>query len=91
VTSTAHINAGHQRTVRVPANEDATTAAAEQEPWRSSSDVAREVELSEPRVPEVLLDGQLRTYYDTSGEHISFQAIVLYVCNLRTCSFYIIF
>jgi hypothetical protein len=37
VASTAQVNAGRSRNVRTPANKGATSAAVEQEPWRSLS------------------------------------------------------
>jgi hypothetical protein len=36
----ALVNVGHPRTVQTPANEDAIITAVEQEPWRSSHDIA---------------------------------------------------
>jgi hypothetical protein len=76
---TALANAGLARTVRTPASEDATIAAVEREPWRSSSDIARLLELSQPRVTFFMKTNCMHT--TTRGGHICFQAIVLYACN----------
>jgi hypothetical protein len=70
VTPTALVNAGRPRTVRTPANEDATIAALEREPWRSSRDIAREFGLSQPKVLEVLHDCQLHPYHYSRSAHL---------------------
>jgi hypothetical protein len=69
VTTTALVNAGHPRTVRTPAKEDAIIAAVEREPWRSC-DIPRELGLSQPRVLEVLNDNQLHPYHYSRSAHL---------------------
>jgi hypothetical protein len=94
VTPTALVNAGRPRTARTPTNEDATTAAVEREPWRSSCDIARKLGLSQPRVLEVLHDDQLHPYYDSRSAHVSRRCNFVngYDINtLRMSSFYITF
>jgi hypothetical protein len=59
VTPTVFVNASRPQTLQTPANEDAIIAAVEREGWRSSSDIARELGLSQPRVLEVLHDDEL--------------------------------
>jgi hypothetical protein len=59
----ALVNAGHLQTVRTRANVDAIISAVEQEPWRSSRDITRELGLSQLRVLEVLHDTQLHPYH----------------------------
>jgi hypothetical protein len=54
VTSAAHMNIGGPQAEQTPANEDAMTAGAEQESWRSSRDIGRELGLSHLRVGEQL-------------------------------------
>lgn len=59
VNRMALVNAGRPQAVRAPANEDAIITEVEREPWRGSRDVAPELELSQPRVLEVLHDDHL--------------------------------
>jgi hypothetical protein len=70
LTPTALVNAGRSRTVRTPANEDGIIAAVEREPWISSRDIAWELEISQPRVLEVLHDDQLHLYHYSRSAHL---------------------
>jgi hypothetical protein len=63
VIATTHVDAGRPRTIRTPAKEDAIIAAVEWEARRGSSDIARELNLSQSRVFEVLHDHQLHPYH----------------------------
>jgi hypothetical protein len=89
------MNAGCSQTVRAPANEYAIIPAVERKLWRLTN-IARELEISQPMVLRVLHDDELHPY-TTRGAHICFQTIVLYECNfangydintLRMSSFY---
>jgi hypothetical protein len=71
LTPTAHVNAGRLWIVRTPTNEDAITADVERDPWRSSRDIARELGLSQPRVPEALHGEQLHPYHYSRSAHVS--------------------
>jgi hypothetical protein len=46
------------------------SAAWKREPWRSSRDIAAEVELSQPSALEVLYDDQLYPYSYSWGAHL---------------------
>jgi hypothetical protein len=64
----AYVNASCTRS---PANEDATAAAVEQEPWRSSRDITCELGLCKPRVLKILHDDQSYPYHYSSIAHPS--------------------
>jgi hypothetical protein len=71
VKITTFVNAGHPRTVRTPANEDAKLAAVERVPWGSSSDIERELGLFESRVLEVHHVDQLHPHHYLRNAHVS--------------------
>jgi hypothetical protein len=94
VKPTAVLKAGPSRTVRRPANEDAIIAAVEQEPWRSSRDITRELGVSKPRVHQLLHDSCIHTTHYTRSEFLFYDDWPLCMkfgdCNntLRISSFH---
>jgi hypothetical protein len=75
-------NAGCPRTVQTPVNEDGTIAAAEQEPWRNSSNITRELELLQLRVLKVLRDDQLHPYQYSQGAYLF--PVILHGCKVTS-------
>jgi len=57
------VNAERPWTIQTPANEQATTAAVKRGPWGSSSDIARELGLSQLTVLASLHDQQPHSHH----------------------------
>jgi hypothetical protein len=64
------MNAGDPWPVWTPDNENAIITAVEQQTWRSSSDIAHKLGLSQPRVLEVLYDIQFHPYHYLRSTHL---------------------
>lgn len=84
VRPSALVNASRQRILRTPANEDSVTAAVARERWRRSRGIARELELTQPRLLEVNLDNYLDPHYSHNA-HLVRKRSALYACC--TCNY----
>jgi hypothetical protein len=97
-THTAHVNAGRPWTVRTPANEDATIAAVEREPWRSSSEIAKELGPAQQRDPKYFMTINCIHTITRGGAHLfpddralRMQFCECYVNTLWMSYFYVTF
>jgi hypothetical protein len=60
-------------------NEDAIIAAVGRELWRNSRDIARELRMSRPRLPEVLRDIRFDPYRLSRSAHVSGRSSCVYI------------